>query len=105
MAFSDFDPPASWYTSNEDMENDADNEFACTEERRASFLRWWRQARLIASDWTQMPDSPLTLEQKEQWRTYRLWLRDLPSLPDLENVAFIPSLGTELINPWSAGSQ
>lgn len=30
------------------------------------------------SDWTQLADSPLTVEQKEQWRLYRQQLRDLP---------------------------
>ena len=104
MAFVDFDPPQSWYVSNDDMTDDAGNDFIWTEERRASFLRWWRQHRLVASDWTQMPDSPLTPEKKEEWRIYRLWLRDLPSLPDLENVTFVPSPGTELVNPWSASS-
>ena len=37
-----------------------------------------RTRKLGNSDWTQMPDSPLTLEQKVEWATYRQALRDLP---------------------------
>ncbi len=102
MAFSDFDPPSSWYSSQEDMDNDSEAQFAWNDARRASFLRWWRQHRLIASDWTQMPDSPLSAGVKEEWRIYREWLRNLPAQIDLENVEFISSPGEELVNPWSA---
>jgi len=37
-----------------------------------------RNNRLTASDWTQMPDSPLSDEKKAEWATYRQALRDLP---------------------------
>lgn len=43
------------------------------------FLRDKRNARLKTSDWTQMPDSPLTDSKKQEWATYRQQLRDLPS--------------------------
>ena len=46
------------------------------------FLRVLKSQRNILlknSDWTQMPDSPLTTEQKADWATYRQALRDLPS--------------------------
>jgi hypothetical protein len=33
---------------------------------------------LIASDWTQLPDAPLSATQKTAWATYRQALRDLP---------------------------
>ena len=42
-------------------------------------MRWHRDAFLAASDWTQMPDSPLTDEQRQAWATYRQALRDFPS--------------------------
>jgi len=42
-------------------------------------MRWHRDAFLGASDWTQMPDSPLTDEQRQAWATYRQALRDFPS--------------------------
>ena len=38
-----------------------------------------RNKQLTASDWTQMPDSPITDEQKQSWRTYRQALRDFPN--------------------------
>lgn len=40
-----------------------------------------RSALLSASDWTQMPDSPLTAAKKTAWATYRQALRDLTSQP------------------------
>lgn len=46
------------------------------EEHRAARRRW-RDQQLAASDWTQLPDSPLTEALREEWRTYRQQLRDL----------------------------
>ena len=49
-----------------------------------SYVHLWdellekRNNRLIASDWTQMPDSPLSDSMKAEWATYRQQLRDLP---------------------------
>ena len=42
-------------------------------------LRAARDAELSACDWTQVPDSPLTAEQRSEWQMYRQRLRDLPS--------------------------
>lgn len=42
-------------------------------------LRSKRATLLNKSDWTQVPDSPLSDEQKAAWATYRQALRDLPS--------------------------
>ena len=42
-------------------------------------LRAERDGRLAATDWTQLPDAPLTVEQVAAWRTYRQQLRDLPA--------------------------
>jgi hypothetical protein len=43
-----------------------------------------RRNRLLAnSDWTQLPDTDLTAEQRTAWSTYRQELRDITeSLPD-----------------------
>ena len=41
-------------------------------------VRKERDARLTACDWTILPDSPLTTEEKTAWQTYRQALRDLP---------------------------
>lgn len=45
----------------------------------ASNHRMKRNHLLMESDWTQMPDSPLTDEAKTLWATYRTALRDLPT--------------------------
>ena len=42
-------------------------------------IRIDRNALLAESDWTQAPDSPLSEEQKQLWRSYRQALRDLPA--------------------------
>lgn len=44
-----------------------------------SYLRDMRDDLLQESDWTQMPDSPLSDAKKTEWATYRQALRDLPS--------------------------
>tara|TARA_B100000941_G_scaffold128241_1_gene90576 strand:- start:4529 stop:4921 length:393 start_codon:yes stop_codon:yes gene_type:complete len=38
-----------------------------------------RNFRLNSSDWTQMSDSPLSDSKKNEWKTYRKTLRDLPA--------------------------
>lgn len=38
-----------------------------------------RNRKLNDSDWTQMPDSPLTDSKKAEWTTYRQELRDIPN--------------------------
>lgn len=42
-------------------------------------LRANRNSLLSESDWTQMPDSPLSASKKTEWATYRQALRDLPA--------------------------
>lgn len=42
-------------------------------------LRPLRDSYLSGSDWTQVPDSPLTAEQRSEWQMYRQRLRDLPT--------------------------
>lgn len=59
--------------------------------------RIMRSLKLEASDWTQVPDSPLTEAQKEAWRTYRQALRDFPSIvgdctSEDEVVALLPEM-------------
>lgn len=41
-------------------------------------VRARRDALLAATDWTQMPDAPLTEAQKLAWTAYRQTLRDVP---------------------------
>lgn len=45
----------------------------------AERVRFERYALLTECDWTQLPDAPLTTEQKQAWEEYRQALRDVPS--------------------------
>lgn len=47
------------------------------QEKLFQFLRLERNSRLMESDWTQLPDSPLSAEEKDEWSAYRQALRDL----------------------------
>lgn len=40
-------------------------------------IRLTRNNRLNESDWTQLSDSPLSTEEKEEWKVYRQALRDI----------------------------
>ena len=48
------------------------------EEKINEWVRRPRDFYLNKSDWTQMPDSPLTEEKKAEWAAYREQLRNLP---------------------------
>ena len=43
-----------------------------------------RNRQLATSDWTQLPDSPLTDEERATWAKYRQELRDLPATKNNE---------------------
>jgi len=49
-------------------------------------LRKRRNQLLQESDWTQLPDSPLTDAKKTEWATYRQSLRDVTSGLDLSGI-------------------
>ena len=38
-----------------------------------------RNRKLQASDWTQLPDAPISESKKAEWKTYRQNLRDIPN--------------------------
>jgi hypothetical protein len=44
----------------------------------AADMRQQRDALLVACDWTQVADVPLTAEQKTAWAAYRQALRGVP---------------------------
>ena len=44
-----------------------------------AIMRIHRDRLLAESDWTQLPDSPLTDSKKQAWATYRQALRDFPA--------------------------
>ena len=47
-------------------------------------IRSKRNYLLFICDWTQLIDSPLTQQQKNDWATYRQALRDLPQQENLD---------------------
>jgi hypothetical protein len=49
-------------------------------------IRNERNRLLQESDWTQLPDSPLTLEKKSEWEMYRQELRDVTNQTDPKNI-------------------
>ena len=49
-------------------------------------IRNERNRLLTESDWTQVSDSPLTLEQKTEWQTYRQELRDITNQSNPHNI-------------------
>lgn len=48
-------------------------------QRQGNEIKILRNALLTASDWTQIPNSPLSAEKQTAWATYRQELRDIPS--------------------------
>jgi hypothetical protein len=66
-----------------------------------------RDALLYASDWTQIPNNPLTLEQQQAWATYRQALRNITLQSGYPfNVVFpTPPTLFSSIQPVSSGLQ
>jgi hypothetical protein len=56
--------------------------------RRWAQIRSHRGLLLAASDWTQLPDVPLSQELREQWNVYRQALRDVTLQPDPFNIVW-----------------
>jgi hypothetical protein len=54
-----------------------------------------RDKLLAETDWTQMPDSPLSDEQREAYRIYRQELRDIPSQAGFPASITWPELPTD----------
>ena len=54
-------------------------------------IRVRRDAKLTSSDWTQIPDSPLSEEIKAAWREYRTLLRDITDNFDSPDEVVWPS--------------
>lgn len=48
------------------------------DENKWNLIRTCRNDRLARCDWTQLPDAPLELNEKQSWAAYRQALRDLP---------------------------
>jgi hypothetical protein len=64
--------PESWYEFNYDSKEWVENEGVAKERCLEK-----RKQLLLDSDWTQLPNGPLTSEQQTAWATYRQALRDI----------------------------
>ena len=62
-----------------------------TNEQLWEQIRLWRNSRLAATDWTQLPDAPVNAAA---WATYRQSLRDIDdSKPAADYVSPTPPTG------------
>lgn len=50
-----------------------------------NLIRTIRNTKLMESDWTQLPDVPLSEEKKREWREYRQKLRDITKPENISN--------------------
>ena len=50
-----------------------------TDDVQKKKIRDQRKARLVESDWTDLPNTPMSSEKKTEWIGYRQSLRDIPS--------------------------
>ena len=57
-------------------------------ENKKSLKREYRNTLISNTDWTMLPDAPLTEEQINEVKAYRTALRDLPTHSDFPNVDF-----------------
>lgn len=70
-----------------------------TSEQQEMQIRAQRNSLLTLCDWTQLPDAPLTAEQKQTWVEYRQALRDVPEQAGFpENVVWPSTPETEASN-------
>ena len=61
---------------------------AGADDRAAAEVRTERDAKLAATDWTQVADAPVS---QEDWATYRQNLRDIPSQEGFPNEVTWPT--------------
>jgi len=73
----------NWVVSNASAEEIAER---ITAQWRT--VRSLRGMKLSKSDWTQLPDAPLTTAQKADWATYRQALRDITNQADPFNITW-----------------
>jgi hypothetical protein len=69
---------------------DINEEMPTDQDQLLDYVRWIRKSYFRGSDWTQMPDSPLSEADKALWATYRQQLRDITNVYEghLEDTVF-----------------
>lgn len=65
-----------------------DNTPAITDEMKWDTARGIRLTLLNKTDWTQMPDSPLSESKRAEWAVYRQALRDITNQSDPDNITW-----------------
>lgn len=75
--------PNLWDTTEQIAAEKKAREAKAKASRMAAF-RKRRDAKLAECDWTQLPDAPITAEEKAAWATYRQALRDVPETADAD---------------------
>jgi hypothetical protein len=63
-----------------------EEEIAARTEQEWAAVRAQRNHRLIACDWTQLPDAPLTDAKAANWGSHRQALRDITTQTDPFNI-------------------
>jgi hypothetical protein len=58
--------------------NSAPNVKVISSSQRWGIVREWRNFLLTESDWSQLPDAPLSDEEVLRWQEYRQELRNIP---------------------------
>lgn len=61
-------------------------------QRKANEIRERRNALLLKSDWTDLPNAPLGKEDRAKWQEYRRKLRDIPTQKEFPEKAEWPVL-------------
>jgi len=85
QAFDDAPPPG--WTYWEPGENPAQTQAEIARKQWAS-VRTQRNRLLSKSDWTALPDVPLSEERRQQWQAYRQALRDVTEQNDPFNIVW-----------------
>lgn len=73
----------TWLVTNRTAE-----EIAQIEADQWASVRSERNAKLASSDWTQLPDAPLSNIEMQSWASYRQELRDITTQTDPFNIVW-----------------
>lgn len=79
-----------WYTKYGVSDMDQEAIDALTAAQWES-VRAIRNTKLADCDWTQLPDNPLTAEQRAEYAARRQWWRDVTDQPDPWNIQWEPT--------------
>lgn len=72
--------PGDWYSFNINTKTWVDTETQQQKYNNAAQIAISKRDKLLyTSDWTQIPNNPLTTEQQQAWAVYRQELRDITS--------------------------